>query len=120
MIVVTQARASLSAHGQYVSHKLASLRKYSSRLDDALTWARSVRDGGAGGDAAGLTEAVRDKEAEIGEVLENYNNIERECHAARHSVCPEIRDRVTALRELWAELRGEAGGDKGEWGGGVD
>lgn len=58
---------------------------------------------------------MRDKEVEIGEVLENYNNIERECHAAKHSVCQEIRDRVQRLREDWREIRqDEAGGEIGE------
>nr|XP_032522222.1 dystrophin, isoforms A/C/F/G/H-like isoform X3 [Danaus plexippus plexippus] len=110
-----QARASLSAHGQYVSHKLASLRKYSIRLDDALAWTQTIRDRITRGDLSGLREAVRDKEVEIGEVLENYNNIERECHAAKHSVCQEIRDRVQRLREDWREIRqDEAGGEIGE------
>lgn len=51
---MTQARASLSAHGQYVSHKLASLRKYSIRLDDALAWTQTIRDRITRGDLSGL------------------------------------------------------------------
>lgn len=48
---------------------------------------------------------VKDRESEVREVLENYNNMERECLAAKQTVCPEIRDKATRLREHWDTLR---------------
>lgn len=48
---------------------------------------------------------IKDKETEIREVLENYNNIERECVAAKQTVSPEVRERVLKLKEDWSFIR---------------
>lgn len=51
---------------------------------------------------------VSERDAEVREVLENYNNLERECAAARQSVAPELRDSVQRLRDEWDTLRARA------------
>lgn len=43
------------------------------------------------------------------EVLENYNNLERECASAQQGVAAELRARALRLREDWAALRHAAG-----------
>ncbi|VVC94724.1 unnamed protein product [Leptidea sinapis] len=48
---------------------------------------------------------VKEKETEIREVIENYNNIERECVAAKQTVSPEVRERVLKLKEDWGFIR---------------
>lgn len=48
---------------------------------------------------------MEELEPEVREVLENYNNLERECGAARQPVAPALRDRAARLRADWAALR---------------
>ncbi|XP_075984484.1 dystrophin isoform X3 [Anticarsia gemmatalis] len=110
-----KAQASLSAHREYINSKLAALSKSAARLDAALAWAADA--------AASLERAhhapqpqrddtvkeiaamVKDRESEVREVLENYNNMERECVSAKQTVSGEVRDKALRLREHWAQLR---------------
>lgn len=46
-----------------------------------------------------------EREAEVREVLENYNNLERECTSAQQGVATELRDAAQRLRDDWAQLR---------------
>lgn len=39
------------------------------------------------------------------EVLENYNNLERECASAQQGVATELRAAAQRLRDDWTELR---------------
>lgn len=48
---------------------------------------------------------IKDKQTEIHEVLENYNNIERECVAAKQTVSPEVKERVLKLKEDWTFIK---------------
>ncbi|XP_050354937.1 dystrophin, isoforms A/C/F/G/H isoform X1 [Nymphalis io] len=106
-----KAQTSLSAHGEYVKSKLTALGKYTTRLDAALAWAMETRARLALADdlptasQPDLDTIIKDKETEIREVLENYNNIERECVAAKQTVSPEVRERVLKLKEDWAFIR---------------
>ncbi|KAI8437247.1 hypothetical protein MSG28_011633 [Choristoneura fumiferana] len=43
-----------------------------------------------------VQESVESLEPEVREVLENFNNLERECSAARQPVAPALRDRAAA------------------------
>lgn len=47
---------------------------------------------------------MKDRESEVREVLETYEGMERECAAAKQSVCGDVRARALRLRELWAQL----------------
>lgn len=49
--------------------------------------------------------SVKDRESDVQEVLENYNNIERECLAAKQTVSAEIREKVLKLKEDWTYVR---------------
>lgn len=49
--------------------------------------------------------SVKDRESEVREILENYNNMERECVAAKQSVAADVRDAAARLRDAWASLR---------------
>ncbi|CAB3224722.1 unnamed protein product [Arctia plantaginis] len=110
-----KAQASLSAHREYINSKLSALSKSSARLDAALAWAGEAarRLDSAGRlppdqrDAAvqEIATTVKDRENEVREVLENYNNMERECLGAKQSVSGDVRDKALRLRELWAQLR---------------
>lgn len=48
---------------------------------------------------------ANEREAEVREVLENYNNLERECASAQQGVATELRASAQRLRDDWAELR---------------
>ncbi|CAH2227184.1 jg14588 [Pararge aegeria aegeria] len=106
-----KAQGNLSAHGEYVKSKLTALGKYTTRLDAALAWAMETRARLALADnlphaaPTDIDTIIKDKETEIREVLENYNNIERECVAAKQTVSPEVRERVLKLKEDWAFIR---------------
>ncbi|XP_052744311.1 dystrophin isoform X5 [Bicyclus anynana] len=106
-----KAQGNLSAHGEYVKSKLTALGKYTTRLDAALAWAMETRTRLALADnlpnaaPTDLDTIIKDKETEIREVLENYNNIEKECVAAKQTVSPEVRERVLKLKEDWAFIR---------------
>ena len=52
-----------------------------------------------------LQTIIKDKQTEIHEVLENYNNIERECVAAKQTVSPEVKERVLKLKEDWTYIK---------------
>ncbi|XP_063382009.1 dystrophin-like [Cydia fagiglandana] len=108
---VQQACAALGAHREFLSQKLAALGKFAARLDAAAARAQAARArlAAAPQDAAAVAEVqelIVSQEAEVREVLENYNNLERECGAARQAVAPALRDRAARLRQDWAALRG--------------
>lgn len=50
---------------------------------------------------------MRERETEVREVIENYNNMERECLAAKQSVAGELRDALHALRLHWDQLQAQ-------------
>ncbi|XP_045779365.1 dystrophin, isoforms A/C/F/G/H-like isoform X4 [Maniola jurtina] len=106
-----KAQGNLSVHAEYVKSKLTALGKYTTRLDAALAWAMETRarlalaDNLPNAASTDLDTIIKDKETEIREVLENYNNIERECVAAKQTVSPEVRERVLKLKEDWAFIR---------------
>ncbi|CAH0731277.1 unnamed protein product, partial [Brenthis ino] len=106
-----KAQSNLSAHGEYVKSKLTALGKYTTRLDAALAWAMETRARLALADevppatAQDLDTIIKDKQTEIHEVLENYNNIERECVAAKQTVSPEVKERVLKLKEDWSFIK---------------
>lgn len=52
-----------------------------------------------------MQSRASEREAEVREVLENYNNLERECASAQQGVATELRAAAQRLREDWAELR---------------
>lgn len=52
-----------------------------------------------------LQTIIKDKQTEIHEVLENYNNIEKECVAAKQTVSPEVKERVLKLKEDWTYIK---------------
>lgn len=52
-----------------------------------------------------MQSRASEREAEVREVLENYNNLERECASAQQGVATELRVAAQRLREDWAELR---------------
>ncbi|XP_026331601.1 dystrophin, isoforms A/C/F/G/H [Hyposmocoma kahamanoa] len=95
-----QAAAKLSAHREYISSKLAALGKFSARLEAAGAWAAAAR-----ADLDAARSRAGEREAEVREVLENYNNLERECASAQQGVATELRAAAQRLRDDWAELR---------------
>ncbi|XP_063374292.1 uncharacterized protein LOC134661989 [Cydia amplana] len=108
---VQQACAALGAHRDFLSQKLAALGKFAARLDAAAARAQAARArlAAAPQDPAAVAEVqelIRSQETEVREVLENYNNLERECGAARQAVAPALRERAARLRQDWAALRG--------------
>ncbi|GLH12298.1 Spectrin alpha chain, partial [Gryllus bimaculatus] len=82
----------LCDHREYVECKLASLKRYTLSLDAIIAW-----------------NSVYDREMEVKEVLENYNNLEKECEGARQPVSVELQEKVKKLREDWhyVKSRGE-------------
>ncbi|XP_047511118.1 dystrophin-like isoform X6 [Pieris napi] len=97
-----QAQSKLSSHGEYVRGRLAALDKLDARLHAALAWARAAR---ARPHTTDLTLSISEQEAEMREVLENCNNLERECGAAGHTLAPDLRPLVAELRGHWDHLR---------------
>ncbi|CAG9793163.1 unnamed protein product [Diatraea saccharalis] len=108
-----EAKSELAAHASLVSGKLVALGKYCARLHAAHEWATHARDTLARAhnqrDRDALANEVSQRAAEVHEVLENYNNMERECTSARLSVAPELRDHVLRLRREWPPLKHLAG-----------
>ncbi|XP_063538770.1 uncharacterized protein LOC134748000 [Cydia strobilella] len=108
---VQQACAALGAHRDFLSQKLAALGKFAARLDAAAARVQAARArlSAAPQDPAAVAEVqelISSQETEVREVLENYNNLERECGAARQAVAPALRERAAGLRQDWAALRG--------------
>ncbi|XP_045487028.1 dystrophin, isoforms A/C/F/G/H isoform X5 [Pieris rapae] len=102
---LNQAQSKLSSHGEYVRGRLAALDKLDARLHAALAWARAAR---ARPHTTDLTLSISEQEAEMREVLENCNNLERECGAAGHTLAPDLRPLVAELRGHWDHLRAVA------------
>ncbi|GLH12301.1 Dystrophin, isoforms A/C/F/G/H [Gryllus bimaculatus] len=67
----------LCDHREYVECKLASLKRYTLSLDAIIAW-----------------NSVYDREMEVKEVLENYNNLEKECEGEGQETARRL-----ALRE---------------------
>ncbi|CAG4985372.1 unnamed protein product [Colias eurytheme] len=93
---LAEAQTQLSQHGEYVERRLAALARFSARLDAALQ-------------ALGADQKSEELDDEVGSLLEEYDTMERECSAARHSVAPDVRDRVLRLRDLRGAARGAPG-----------
>ncbi|KAL0868146.1 hypothetical protein ABMA27_007698, partial [Loxostege sticticalis] len=109
-----KARDELSAHAALVGGKLSALGKYTARLNAAAAWAQDARARLQQAQAlpasekqeamAELAAEVRSHETEVREVVENYNNMERECAAAKQTVAGELRDALHALTTHWEQL----------------
>ncbi|GBP04630.1 hypothetical protein EVAR_3966_1 [Eumeta japonica] len=115
------AQSNLAEHRALVEGKLSALAKYGARLDAAIAWAMEARTRMAiardlpPAESArihdSLAASVKDRESDVREILENYNNIERECLAARQTVSPEVREKVIKLREDWTFVRARGDND---------
>ncbi|XP_038221210.1 dystrophin-like [Zerene cesonia] len=84
---LAEAQTQLSQHGEYVERRLAALASFSARLDAALA-------------ALAAGQKSEELDEEVRSLLEEYESMERECGAARHSVAPDVRERVLRLRDL--------------------
>ncbi|MCP6116913.1 hypothetical protein NL387_26865, partial [Klebsiella pneumoniae] len=63
---------------------------------------------------ANVARAVQERSSWVRDVIENYNNLERECVAAAHPVCPRLALRHLALRAHWDDLLPAAPNPPGE------
>ncbi|XP_028032555.1 uncharacterized protein LOC114244810 [Bombyx mandarina] len=111
---VEKTQASLGAHREFITSKLSAVSKYSARLDDVTSWVHETRTRlniaadlpppQAAAVRANVARAVQERSSWVRDVIENYNNLERECVAAAHPVCPRLALRHLALRAHWDDL----------------
>ncbi|KAK3925764.1 Dystrophin, partial [Frankliniella fusca] len=113
---MAKASAGLGEHRELLDSKLAGLRRFTSQLDAVIAWVMEVRTrisisrDLAEPDRARVIESimqtsVRDRDVEVTDVLENYNNLEKECEAARQPVSVELQEKVRKLRDDWSYVK---------------
>ncbi|XP_059471698.1 dystrophin, isoforms A/C/F/G/H isoform X9 [Neocloeon triangulifer] len=116
-MAIDKALYSLGEHSGQLQARLGALAKFSTRLHDIVDWSMETKGRVAMARAdipqkekdrllEQVHTSVEDREVDILELLENFNNLEKECEAARQPVSSNLHETVRRLREDWQNLKG--------------
>uniref|UniRef100_A0A0A9ZD72 Protein detached n=4 Tax=Lygus hesperus TaxID=30085 RepID=A0A0A9ZD72_LYGHE len=116
---LTKAQQLLSEHKDFLNGKLTSLKRLMAQLECVTAWVNEVKTRVNICKELNPSERARvldnimvciaDREAEVKEVKENFNNLDREC---RGDMPSELREQIKKLSDNWQYLknRGELSG----------
>ncbi|XP_073972435.1 dystrophin, isoforms A/C/F/G/H-like isoform X4 [Rhodnius prolixus] len=102
----------LSEHREYLNKKITSLKRLLAQLECVTAWVNEVKTRVAICKELSPQERLRvldnimsciyDREAEVKEVKENFNNLDKECRGEMPS---ELREQIKKLSENWQYLK---------------
>ncbi|XP_066905851.1 dystrophin isoform X7 [Halyomorpha halys] len=109
---INKAQENLSEHKDYLSSKINSLQRLLAQLECVMAWVNEVKTRVNISKELSPAERTRildnimtciyDREAEVKEVKENFNNLDKEC---RGDMPADLREQIRKLTENWQYLK---------------
>nr|XP_014279625.1 utrophin-like [Halyomorpha halys] len=109
---LVKAQENLSEHKDYLSSKINSLQRLLAQLECVMAWVNEVKTRVNISKELSPAERTRildnimtciyDREAEVKEVKENFNNLDKEC---RGDMPADLREQIRKLTENWQYLK---------------
>ncbi|XP_065334491.1 dystrophin, isoforms A/C/F/G/H-like isoform X2 [Cloeon dipterum] len=113
---IDKALSNLGEHSSQLQARLGALAKFLTRLHEMVDWSMESKGRIArtrddipqkekNRQIEIVNQSVQEREVDISELLENFNNLEKECEVARQTVSSQLYEKVRRLREDWQNLK---------------